>query len=129
MMNRETKEALCCGRWCKLKSNYEVTIEIYLSIYTWDHIPLLFFAIPEIMSSVHSFMYGRISKCGFATSLSKFSSKIRIFSLNIGINVRKTFKLNDGFMSRRIGRHTADARFNENLNVVFILFFEIFQDL
>lgn len=113
MMNREQKKRYVAAD----DANWNLIMKSRLK-YTWD-VPLLFFSIPEIISNVHSFMYGRISKCGFATSLSKFSSKIRIFSLNIGINVCKTFKLNDGFISRRIGRHTADARFNGNLNVVF----------
>lgn len=72
----------------------------------------LFCSLPETMSKVHAFMYGKMSKWPFPTSSSKFSTKILILSLKIGINVCRSFKLNDGFIIFRIGFqiHEANVR-------------------
>lgn len=64
---------------------------------------------PQTMSSVHWFINGKISKFAFPTCVSNLLSIICVFSLKIGTNDCKIFKLNDGFMSFRMGFQNVPA--------------------
>lgn len=65
--------------------------------------------LPQTMSNVHAFMNGKISKLAFPACLSNLLSMYCVFSLKIGTNDCKIFKLNDGFMSFRIGFQNVPA--------------------
>lgn len=65
--------------------------------------------LPHIMSKVHAFINGKISKFMLPASLSSFISMFLVLILKIGTNDCKIFKLNDGFICFRIGFQKAPA--------------------